>query len=171
MYIGEATYSGWQGKQIPPERGWTQHCFQALWQYRGISSLATALRIKLMDVLNVPWAWHWFSLLHCQADASRSTHLGYSVGTFPAGSKWFYDTSTGATPGAARCGSFVRNVFSLLVVSSRRTWWTRWFTWFRPIERNTLRLWKNWVVLYSSLPCLRLSFFRSLGSDVCPSLL
>jgi ribonuclease HI len=31
-------------------------------------------------------------------------------------SKWFYDTSTGAATGAARCSSFMRNVFSLLVV-------------------------------------------------------
>jgi hypothetical protein len=30
--------------------------------------------------------------------------------------KWFYDTSTGAATGAARCGSFVGNGFSLLVV-------------------------------------------------------
>jgi hypothetical protein len=31
-------------------------------------------------------------------------------------SKWFYDTSTGAATGAARCGSFVREGFGLLVV-------------------------------------------------------
>jgi hypothetical protein len=53
-----------------------QHCFQALWQYRGMSSLATALRIKLTEVLYVPRAWHWFSLLRCQVDTSRSAHLG-----------------------------------------------------------------------------------------------
>jgi hypothetical protein len=34
-------------------------------------------------------------------------------------SKWFYDASTEAATGAARCGSFVGKVFSLLVVSSR----------------------------------------------------
>jgi hypothetical protein len=62
-----------------------QHCFQTLWQYRGMSSLATALRIKLTDVLYVPWAWHWFALLCSQADTSRSTHLGYPEGTFPTG--------------------------------------------------------------------------------------
>jgi hypothetical protein len=33
-------------------------------------------------------------------------------------SKWFYDTSTGAATGAARCDSFVGKTFSLLVVSS-----------------------------------------------------
>jgi hypothetical protein len=31
-------------------------------------------------------------------------------------SKWFYDTSTGAATGAARCGSFVGEAFGLLVV-------------------------------------------------------
>jgi hypothetical protein len=34
-------------------------------------------------------------------------------------SKWFYDAFTGVATGAARCGSFVENAFSLLVVSSR----------------------------------------------------
>jgi hypothetical protein len=33
--------------------------------------------------------------------------------------KWFYDTSTGAATGAARCGSFVGKAFSLLIVSPR----------------------------------------------------
>jgi hypothetical protein len=32
-------------------------------------------------------------------------------------SKWFYDTSTRAATGAARCGSFVGKAFSLLVVA------------------------------------------------------
>jgi hypothetical protein len=32
-------------------------------------------------------------------------------------SKRYYDTSTGAATGAARCGSFIGNGFSLLVVS------------------------------------------------------
>jgi hypothetical protein len=41
-------------------------------------------------VLYVPWAWHWFSLLRCQADTSRSAHLGYPVGTFPAGGKFVH---------------------------------------------------------------------------------
>jgi hypothetical protein len=35
--------------------------------------------------------------------------------------KWFYDTSTGAATGAARCGSFMGKAFSLLVVSSGQT--------------------------------------------------
>jgi hypothetical protein len=33
--------------------------------------------------------------------------------------KWFCDTSIGASTRAARCGSFVRGGFGLLVVSSR----------------------------------------------------
>jgi hypothetical protein len=52
-----------------------------------MSSLAAVRRIKLMEVLYVPWVWHWFSLLHSQADTSRSAHLGYPEGTFPAGGK------------------------------------------------------------------------------------
>jgi hypothetical protein len=32
-------------------------------------------------------------------------------------SNWFYDTSTGATIGAAHCGSFVREGFGLLVAT------------------------------------------------------
>jgi hypothetical protein len=56
----------------------------------GISSLATILRIKLMEVFYVPWARHWFSLLRCQANASRSAHLCYSVGTFPTGGKFVH---------------------------------------------------------------------------------
>jgi hypothetical protein len=31
--------------------------------------------------------------------------------------KWFYNTSTGATTGAVRCGSFVGERFGLLVAS------------------------------------------------------
>jgi hypothetical protein len=56
-----------------------------------MSSLATALRIKLTEVLYVPWVWHWFSLLCCQADASRSAQLGYPVGTFPATGKFVHE--------------------------------------------------------------------------------
>jgi hypothetical protein len=56
----------------------------------GMSSLPTALSIKLTDVLYVPWAWHWFSLLCSQADTSRSTHLGYSEGTILVGGKFIH---------------------------------------------------------------------------------
>jgi hypothetical protein len=52
-----------------------------------MSGLVAALSIKLMDVLYVPWARHWFSLLRSQANASRSAHLGYPKGTFPVGGK------------------------------------------------------------------------------------
>jgi hypothetical protein len=55
-----------------------------------MSSLATALRIKHTEVLYVPWVWHWFYLLRCQADTSRSAHLDYPVGTFPVGGKFVH---------------------------------------------------------------------------------
>jgi hypothetical protein len=32
-------------------------------------------------------AWHWFSILRCQADAPRAAYSGYPEGTFPAGGK------------------------------------------------------------------------------------
>jgi hypothetical protein len=52
-----------------------------------MSGLTIVLSIKLMDVLYVSRAWHWFSILCSQADASISTYLGYPKGTFPAGGK------------------------------------------------------------------------------------
>jgi hypothetical protein len=55
-----------------------------------MSSLATALRIKLSEVLYVPWPWHWFSLLRSQVDTSRLAHLGYPEGTFPAREKFIH---------------------------------------------------------------------------------
>jgi hypothetical protein len=67
-----------------------QHYFLALWQYRRMSSLATALRIKLTEVLYVPRAWHQFSLLRSQADTSTLAHLGYLEGIFPAGGKFVH---------------------------------------------------------------------------------
>jgi hypothetical protein len=62
-------------------------------------------------------------------------------------SKWFYDTSTGAATGAARCGSFVREVQIAQGVGYQGIRWTRGFTWFGPPERNTLRPQVNGVVL------------------------
>jgi hypothetical protein len=62
-------------------------------------------------------------------------------------SKWFYDTSTGAATGAARCGSFVGERFGLLVVGHGRTRWTPIFTWFGSPECNTLHPRENGVVL------------------------
>jgi hypothetical protein len=61
-------------------------------------SLATALRIKLTEVLYVPRAWHRFSLLRSQADTSRSAHLGYLEGTFPAGGKFVHALSVKHLP-------------------------------------------------------------------------
>jgi hypothetical protein len=52
-----------------------------------MSSLTAVLSIKFMEVLYVPRAWHWFSIIRSQADASRSAYLGYPEGTFPAGGK------------------------------------------------------------------------------------
>jgi hypothetical protein len=52
-----------------------------------MSSLSTALSIKLTEVLYVLWPWHWFSLLCSQANASKPAHLGYPEGIFPAGGK------------------------------------------------------------------------------------
>jgi hypothetical protein len=63
-----------------------------------MSSLATVLRIKLTEVLYVPWACHWFSLLRYQADTSRSAHLGYPVGTFPVGEKFVHALSAKHLP-------------------------------------------------------------------------
>jgi hypothetical protein len=66
---------------------------------------------------------------------------------------------------------FFWKAFSLLIVSSRWMWWTRWFTWFGPPERNTLRPRENWVVLCSSMSCLSLFFFWPLWRGVYPVLL
>jgi hypothetical protein len=62
-------------------------------------------------------------------------------------SKWFYDTSTGAATGAARCGSFVGGAQIAQGVGYEGIRWTRGFTWFGPPERNTLRPRVNGVVL------------------------
>jgi hypothetical protein len=62
-------------------------------------------------------------------------------------SKWFYDTSTGATTGAARCGSFVGGGFGLLIASYEGIRSIRGFTWFGPLERNILRPRVNGVLL------------------------
>jgi hypothetical protein len=52
-----------------------------------MSGLTAVLSIKLTDVLYVPRAWHWFSIICSQADASRSTYLDYPKGTFLARGK------------------------------------------------------------------------------------
>jgi hypothetical protein len=53
----------------------------------GKSDLATVLSVKLTEVLYVLRAWHSFSILRSQADASRAAYSGYPEGTFPAGGK------------------------------------------------------------------------------------
>jgi hypothetical protein len=73
-------------------------------------------------------------------------------------SKWFYDTSTGAATGAARCGSFVGGGFGLLVASYEEIRWTRGFMWFGPPKHNTLRPRVKGVVLLCLSARLRSSF-------------
>jgi hypothetical protein len=46
-----------------------------------------------MEVLYVPRAWHWFSILRSQADASRAAYPGYPEGTFPARGKLVHSLS------------------------------------------------------------------------------
>jgi hypothetical protein len=73
-------------------------------------------------------------------------------------SKWFYDTSTGAATGAARCGSYVGGAQITQGVGYQGIRWTRGFTWFGPPERNTLRPRENGVVLMCLSARLRSSF-------------
>jgi hypothetical protein len=80
-------------------------------------------------------------------------------------SKWFYDTSTGAAKGAARCGSFVGGAQIARGVGYPGIWWTLRFTWFGPPERNTLRPRVNGVVLLCFSARLRSSLF-SLSAHV-----
>jgi hypothetical protein len=77
-------------------------------------------------------------------------------------SKWFYDTSTGAATGAARCGSFVGGAQIAQGVGYEGIWWTRGFMWFWPPERNTLRPRVNGVVLL----CLSVRL-KSPGAFLC----
>jgi hypothetical protein len=93
-------------------------------------------------------------------------------------SKWFYDTSTDAATGAARCGSFVGGAQIAQGVGYEGIRWTRGFMWFGPSERNTLRPRVNGVVLLclsvrlkspGPFPCVSPKSVFALG--VCPDLL
>jgi hypothetical protein len=53
--------------------------------------------------------------------------------------KWFNDTSPDIATRAARGGSLIGGVKTLHAQAR----WTRWFTWFKPPERNTLHPRKN----------------------------
>jgi hypothetical protein len=53
--------------------------------YTRRGGLTTVLRIKLTEVLYVPWIRHRFSILRSQVDTSRAADLGHSEGTLPAG--------------------------------------------------------------------------------------
>jgi hypothetical protein len=53
--------------------------------YTRRGSLIIVLRIKLTEVLYVPWVVQWFSILRSQVDTSRVAYLGHTKGTLPAG--------------------------------------------------------------------------------------
>jgi hypothetical protein len=65
-----------------------------------------------------------------------------------------------------RCGSFVGGAQITQGVGYQGIRWTRGFTWFRPLERNTLRPRVNGVVLLCLSARLRSSLF-SLSVRVC----
>jgi hypothetical protein len=52
--------------------------------YTRKGSLMAVLRIKLMEVLYVPWIRQWFSIFHSQVDTSRAADLGHSEGALLA---------------------------------------------------------------------------------------
>jgi hypothetical protein len=90
----------------------------------------------------------------------------WRICSWPPLSKWFYDTSTGAATGAARCGSFVGGAQIAWGVGYPGIRWTRRFTWFGPPERNTLRPRVNGVVLLYLRARLRSSLL-SLSVSLC----
>jgi hypothetical protein len=53
--------------------------------YTRKGGLAAVLRIKIMEVLYIPWIRQWFFDLHSQADTSRAANLRHSEGALPAG--------------------------------------------------------------------------------------
>jgi hypothetical protein len=53
--------------------------------YTGKNGLTAALRIKLAEVLYVPWIWHWCSILLREVDASSPANLCHPERTLPAG--------------------------------------------------------------------------------------
>jgi hypothetical protein len=102
----------------------------------------------------------WLFIIHIPNSPKILTDLNCLL------SKWFYDTSTGAATGAARCGSFVGGAQIARGVGYPGIRWTRRFTWFGPPERNTLRPRVNGVVLLCFSARLRSSLF-SLSARVC----
>jgi hypothetical protein len=54
-------------------------------------------------------------------------------------SKWHYDISPDIATRAARGGSLIGWARTLYAQAR----WTRCFTWFGPLERNTLHPWEN----------------------------
>jgi hypothetical protein len=51
--------------------------------YTGKNGLTAAVRIKLTEVLYVPWIWQWCSILRSQADASKLANLCHLKRTLP----------------------------------------------------------------------------------------
>jgi hypothetical protein len=93
------------------------------------------------------------SFVHTPSPLFLRTKIEMNYLTFSCDTRmsiWFCDTSTGSATGAVHCGSFVGGGFGLLVASYGWTWWTWRFTWFGPLEHNTLRPRENWVVLHKS---------------------
>jgi hypothetical protein len=94
VYMGEATYSEWQGEAGPTGAWLNSALLLGTMAIQGNEQPHYCTKDKHTEVLYVSWAWHWFSLLRCQADTSRSAHLGYPVGTFPAEGKFVHTLPT-----------------------------------------------------------------------------
>jgi hypothetical protein len=74
-------------RETDPTRVWLFQALllDAMTVYTGKSGPAAALRIKLTEVLYVPWIWQWCSMLCSQANASGAVDLSHSDGTLLPG--------------------------------------------------------------------------------------
>jgi hypothetical protein len=74
-------------REAGPARVWLFQALllDAMTTYIGRSGLTAALRVKLIEVLYVPWICQWLSILHSQANTSRVANLGYLKGALPVG--------------------------------------------------------------------------------------
>jgi hypothetical protein len=91
--MGEATYSGWQGEAGPTGAWLNPALLPGTMAIQGNEQPHYCTKDKTYRGALCSMG-SWFSLLRCQADASRSTHLGYPVGTFPAGGKFVHALPT-----------------------------------------------------------------------------
>jgi hypothetical protein len=64
--------------------------------------------------------------------------LSYNMQMTQYLSKWFYDISTDTATRAVHCGLLLEGLTSLELAVVDEAQWIRGFTWFRPLERNTL---------------------------------